>query len=140
MAEQKPLEPWLNPKIHSHHAYHPLHVLSQLWRLHSDQLPPGAQGAMWLELLNSSTLVLLTLGLVISAIGLLSYALRSRSHGNVHLPPDGTESARDATRKEAFARSLIDNLDHDLGEDGDPLDLDAFWSDVSPIIRGRGDL
>lgn len=81
---------------------------------------------MWLELINYSTLALLTIGLLISAVRLCYLVIRTRSHGNVHLQTNSS-----GTRKEVFAKSLIDNLDHGLGEDGDPLDLDAFWRSVS---------
>lgn len=132
MDEQNPFELRLTSIPDSYHAHH-FHTISQLWKADSGELPAGAQGAMWLELINYFSLALLTLGLLISAVRLITLTIRARSHGNVHLQSDTAKSESGPTRKEAFAKSLIDNLDHDLGEDGEPLDLDAFWRSVSPV-------
>lgn len=133
MHKQDPLELVLESSSHT-----PFHILSQLWSLDSAQLPRGARGVMWLELINYGTYALLTIGLTISAACLIDLAFRDRSHGNpnsqatVAAEKQGTQNNSRTTRKEAFARSLIDNLDHGLHEDGEPLDLDAFWRSVSP--------
>ena len=131
MNQQSPLETWLSPSlIPQHHIHRPFHAISQLWKPDT-KLSSAAQGAMWLELIDYSTLALLTLGLLISAIRLIALAINSRSYGNVQLKSETAETNSTLTRKEAFARSLIDNLDHGLGDDGDPLDLVGFWTSVS---------
>ena len=131
MEPQNRFQPWTTHPSHLSHAHHPFHIISLLWNLDWKQLPPGAHGTMWLELTNYSTLALLTIGLLISAIRLITLAIHNRAECKVQLPANTTEPDTTATRKEAFARSLIGNLDHGLGEDGDPLDIDAFWRSVS---------
>jgi hypothetical protein len=34
------------------------------------------------------------------------------------------------TRKGLFSSLLLDNIDDDLGKDGEPVDLPAFWREV----------
>jgi hypothetical protein len=88
-----------------------------------------AQGykPLWLTIIDYSTAVVLCLGILLSLSFNLFTWVHKESGGYVKLQLDSLASA---SAKEAFSSRLLANIE-DLGdEDGDPVDVQAFWSTV----------
>lgn len=135
MEKQQYLEPWLTASSQDHHHLDAALLWAQLWTSATEHIGSESRGPFWLELINYSTFTLLLLVIFMSAARLTILAIRCSGEGQVKLSPDISGTNPASTRKEVFAQALLDNLDHGLSADGDPLDLDAFWRGVSSDLN-----
>jgi hypothetical protein len=85
----------------------------------------------WLTTIECATLALLTIALVASIILRLSSVYKARQNGSIKLDTRTADHA-DITRKEALSATLLEKMDHGLGDDGEALDVAAFWRSVCP--------
>lgn len=121
------------------------HLAQQIWQnLNSFMTvgsPPTSEphDSPWLTVIEATATTLLLLVVAVSAINLLRACWYSNRPGTVQLPITPTSARNDTlpTRKEVLAETLLDNLDHTLGDDGEPMNVAAFWRSVSHIFLRR---
>lgn len=91
-------------------------------------LPPdNGTIPFWLSVANIFSTAIIFLAVLISAILLLLSCLQAKRNGYICLRHANPQlSGRDA-----FNAILLSHISDDAGNDGEPIDLEAFWKQAS---------
>jgi hypothetical protein len=120
------------------------HVMATLANMSEPDDPTtwssGKNKPIWLMAIDYSTLASLFLVTSISAILLATTALKAWRGRAIQLDMNEQAVEESLTRKEALARTLFQNMDHTLFEDGEAVDEVKFWRNVCPKLQICADI
>jgi hypothetical protein len=86
---------------------------------------------IWLTAIECTTLAFLIIAICGSALLRLTTLYQARQDGTIKLEYKSGHGDRPLARKEVLAETLLEKMDHGLGEDGEALDVATFWRSVS---------
>lgn len=89
--------------------------------------------------IDYSTLISLLLVISISVILLATTSFKAWHGRAIQLNTNDQTGKKTLTRKAALAKTLIQNMDHSLHEDGEAVDEAKFWRNVS-LVKSLSDL